>query len=100
MVMSTREPDVHGYFPVPTPSGRNVCPLRLATFGTCPIPMGSEGGSIVGMVLLQLFPRLYEVRWNPLEVIPPWSSVNTLIRDHTLVRLNLAKFANHDPLTV
>ena len=92
IVMSMRELDTHGYFPAVAPSSRDVCPLRLATFGPCPIPMGSEGGSIVGMVLLQLFPRLYEVRWNPLEVIPPWSSVNTLIRDHTLVRLNLAKF--------
>jgi hypothetical protein len=47
------------------------CPLRLAAFGSCPIPMDEEGGIIVALTLLRLFPRLNGVRWCPSEQGPP-----------------------------
>ena len=94
IVMSAyeREDPVARYIPPTGPPDYDGCPLGLVTFGSCPIPMESEGGIIFAMTLLQLFPRLFEVQWNPPGLTPPWSSVNALIRDHNQVRSNLARF--------
>ena len=67
------------------------CPLRSAVFGSCPIPMEEEGGIILALTLLRLFPRLNEVRWYPFEDLSPWSSVGVILADTNRVRRNLAE---------
>jgi len=67
------------------------CPLRSAGFGSRPIPMEEEGGIILALTLLRLFPRLNEVRWYPFEDLSPWSSVGVILADNNRVRRNLAE---------
>lgn len=67
------------------------CLLRSATFGSCPIPMGEEGGTILALTLLQLFPRLNDVRWYPFENLSPWSSMGVILAVNNRVRRNLAE---------
>ena len=99
IVMSTYEREVPGSFPshtkIPsttTSSDYDGCPLSLATFGSCPIPMDGEGGVVVAMTLLRLFPRLSRVRWSGLGKLPPWWFVSAIVADHNLVQRSLAKF--------
>ena len=67
------------------------CPLRSAIFGSCPIPMDGEGGIILALTLLRLFPRLSEVRWYPFETLTPWLSVGAILADNSRVRRSLAE---------
>jgi hypothetical protein len=96
IVMNPYEDDAH--YPTGAPdttalSDYHGCPLRSALFGSCPIPMGPEGGMTVAMTLLRLFPRLLQVRWHqPESSMPPWSTVNALVTSHGLVIHNLARF--------
>lgn len=97
IVTSTDEREFPGLFDFETEVPSEVissdydgCPLRSAVFGSCPIPMDEEGGVILALTLLRLFPRLNEVRWHPFEDISPWVSVTAVIADHKLVRRNLA----------
>ena len=54
--------------------------------------MGEEGGDILALTLLQLFPRLNEVRWYPFEDLPSWLSVDAILADNNRrVRQNLAE---------
>ena len=92
IVMNTRDRNLPDDSFTMIPSDYEGCQLRFATFGPCPIPFDSEGALLVAMTLLHLFPQLHEVRWTALETIFPWSYVKTLIAEHSLVRLNLARF--------
>ena len=56
-------------------------PLCSAVFGLCPMPMGEEGGIILALMLLQLFPRLNEVWWYPFENLSPWLSVGVILAE-------------------
>ena len=92
MVTSTRECDASGSPQFHTRSDYNGCPLRSATFGSCPVPMDGEGWIIVALTLLRLFPRLYDLQWHPAGLASPWSFVNAIIGDHDLVQRKLAEF--------
>lgn len=112
IVTSTGEHEFPGLFDFDTKdpseeisSEYDGCPLRSAVFGSSPIPMG-EGGTILALVLLRLFPRLNDVRWHPFGYLSPWSSVNAIIANHNLVRRNLAELGEpvyayfHDVVTL
>ena len=92
IVMSTHECDASGSPRSHARPDYDGCPLRSAIFGSCPVPMAGEGGIIVALTLLRLFPRLYDVQWHPFELMSPWFSVISTIGDHNLVRRKLAEF--------
>jgi hypothetical protein len=48
--------------------------------------MNEEGGIILALTLLRLFPRLKEVQWYPFENVPPWLSVDLILAYNNRVR--------------
>jgi hypothetical protein len=99
IVMSAHEREFPGLFDFHTrppseaiPSDYDGCPLRSVRFGSSPIPVDDEGGIILALTLIRLFPRLAQVLWHPSEQESPWRSVNILVYEHHRVWRNLVAF--------